>query len=145
MGSYAAMSMAATLLPVRKLPVALVLDADTENKSAIREREDFLRSFLRAAAGDVPFEVFLAVPTIEAILFQDRTLVEQFTHRELSDQEWAQARYDPKQVLAVATDHRPLRAVIAGLSEERARVLRQRDPLLSRLTDFLKSVIDGKE
>jgi len=144
MGSYAAMSMAATLLPVKKLPVALVLDADTENESAILEREDFLRSFLRAAAGDVPFEVFLAVPTIEAILFRDRTLVPQLTHRELSDQEWEQARYDPKQVLAVASGPLPLRAVMEGLSEERTRVLRQQDPLLSRLTDFLTAVIDAK-
>lgn len=145
MGSYAAMSMAATLLPVKKCPLALVLDADTMNESAILERQEFLRSFLRAAAGDIPFEVFLAVPSIEAILFQDRTLVPQLIHRGLSDQEWAQARYDPKQVLAVATQALPLRAVLEGLSEESTRALREGHPLLSRLTSFLESVTDTKE
>lgn len=68
-GKYSARSAAGTLLSDRMRPVALVLDADTENQSEIQEKIELTNTMLYPASSpEVPFKVFLAVPSIASIL-----------------------------------------------------------------------------
>src|SRR4051812_48948696 len=67
-GKYGARSFASSILGVREFPVALVVDADTENESLIREQRNFLNELLSNSSVSNRFEVFQAVPELAAIL-----------------------------------------------------------------------------
>lgn len=69
-GLYSAQSLARSLLAVKQSPVALVLDAETTDKGAIQEKEEFYREALRQASSSVKFEVFLAEPEVETFFYQ---------------------------------------------------------------------------
>jgi FlaA1/EpsC-like NDP-sugar epimerase len=101
-GSSDAQSLARSILAVKHRAVALVLDADTVDIESIKERVGLNQDLLRYASAGTPFKVFLAVPTIEIILFQDRALLEQLTQHKFTDVEWAQAEFVPGVVLRKA-------------------------------------------
>jgi hypothetical protein len=65
-GKYAAFSMASTLMSARSRPVALVIDADSDNPAVVREKEETTASLLLPAA-IVPYKVCVAVPSIAAL------------------------------------------------------------------------------
>ncbi|NEP62626.1 MAG: hypothetical protein F6K31_37820, partial [Symploca sp. SIO2G7] len=63
---YSAQSLAGTILAVKLLPVALVIDADTKDESAIREKSELVHQLLYQASPGIPFKVFTAVPELVA-------------------------------------------------------------------------------
>ncbi|MDJ0503565.1 MAG: hypothetical protein PX483_22525, partial [Nostocales cyanobacterium LE14-WE4] len=73
--SYRARSLASSLLATRKIPVALVIDADTNNESQVFEKQDLINYVLNQASSGIPFQVSLAVPEIESIFLQDKSLI----------------------------------------------------------------------
>jgi hypothetical protein len=140
-GKYSGMSLAATILTTRRVPIVLVEDADTLNEEGIKEREDFLRYILQQAAAGVPFQVLMVVPEIEVLFFEDRAFIERFTGQPLSDREWHAAKRDPKEWLAGTLAGRPIRMdeILAALSDKEFLAIRQH-PLINGLSDFIASV-----
>src|SRR5262245_55798732 len=71
-GSYGAQSLTGTLLSTRRLPVALVVDADTDDADTISEREVVLRELLQSRAGgnERRFLLSLMVPAMEIVFFE---------------------------------------------------------------------------
>jgi hypothetical protein len=145
-GSYSAQSLATTLLAVKQRPVALVVDADTDNLIAIQERRDFLRELLRQAASDVQFEVFTAVPELEIVFFQDKSLLEQLTQHTFTEVEWQAARHDPKAFLMQLfdADSSLIEKILANLTDETIRILQQH-PLVRELSEFLATKVNGQQ
>jgi len=137
-GKYSAQSLASTLLATRRIPTALVVDANQENEA---EQEDFLRSILRQASPGVPFEVFLAIPEIEVILFQDKPLLEQLTGRQLTQLEWDIGRHHPKEFLkSISNGHNlSIISILDDLDSQTKQSLQQH-PLIVELSQFLSSV-----
>lgn len=132
-----ALSLATTLLTVRRRPLALVIDADTTNAASVQERVDSLRFLLRQAGGNVPHEIFVAVPEIEIVFLQDRALFERLVQRSLSDLEWRLAQLSPKETITSLV--RPSSSVmdlLAQLTERDIAVLRQHE-LIKGISDFL--------
>jgi hypothetical protein len=62
---YSAQSLARSILAVRRLPVVLVVDAETENRDAVRYQEELLTESLRQVSPGIPFDVLVAVPRVE--------------------------------------------------------------------------------
>ena len=141
-GRYSAQALASTILAVKQRPVALVVDADTEDESTIREQEGFSRDLLRRSSAGVPFEVFTAVPYTEAIFFHDRSVFEQIIARKLEDREWDLARRQPRRSLAAVLGDRPIaiERLLDGLTEEIIGPLQQH-PLISGISQFLSSAV----
>ncbi|MGG6270672.1 hypothetical protein ACQ4M3_38880 [Leptolyngbya sp. AN03gr2] len=84
-GKYSARSAAGTLLSDRMRPVALVLDADTDNPVEVGEKIELVNTMLYPASSpETPFKVFLAAPSIPSLLsssFVDNAeLVEMLNH-----------------------------------------------------------------
>ncbi|MBA3923072.1 MAG: hypothetical protein H0X31_15815 [Nostocaceae cyanobacterium] len=88
---YSAQSLAGTLMSERVpsgqrsyRPVALVLNADTTDKSAIQEQFSLINTLLLPAANRAPYQVFLAVPTAASFIPQETesptSLLEQLDH-----------------------------------------------------------------
>ena len=62
-----AVSDARTILVLKKRPLALVVDADANDESSVKERRETLRQLLRNVAPGVACEAFVAVPTVEEL------------------------------------------------------------------------------
>ena len=139
-GSYSAQSSARTLLAVKKLPVALVVDSDTRVDAAIREREDFLHYLLDQASGGVQFKVLVAVPETEAVFFEDQALIEQITGQRFSADDWESAKRHPKEFLTQHLHRETLvDTALSAMSKETIQKLRKH-PLISDLCGFLSSL-----
>ncbi len=137
-GKYSAQSLASTLLATRRIPTALIVDADQEAEA---EQHDFLHSLLRRVSPGVAFEVFLTVPEIEVILFQDKRLLERLTGRQLTQLEWDMGKRDPKEFLkSVSNGHRLTITSILDKLDQPTKQMLQQHPLIVELSEFLASV-----
>jgi len=141
-GWSSAMSLAGSILAVKERPVALVVDAESEHEAVIEERRGFTRSFLRQTSVAVPFEVFLAIPEIEVLLFQSKPLLSRLTDKTISDVQFEAARHHPKKWLAAAGIDYPkdVTRLLNRLTEEDLATLRSHE-LIRGLSDFLTRVL----
>lgn len=141
-GSSSALSLASTIIAVRRQPVALILDADTQDESAIEEKSGLLCALLRKAASGVPFKVLIAKPEIEAIFFQDKSLIERVVKRKLSDAEWQYARFAPYRFFADKISLRkypvPYANIFEHFTKDTPDIL-QNHPLITDLIEFIDS------
>lgn len=137
-----AVSVASTLLWERKKPLALVVDTNTRNASAIHERIDTLRFLLRPAATGVPFKVVPAIPEIEAVFFEDRNFVERITGRKFSDLEWKFAKLSPKEALTtfLGESKQLHKKILSRMTKDDIRAL-QKHSLIVELSEFLEAAL----
>jgi hypothetical protein len=70
-GLSSGLSVARTMLAVKRRPVAVVIDADSPEQEVASERQRSAEEVLADAASGVPFRVIVAVPEL-AILFFER-------------------------------------------------------------------------
>lgn len=145
-GWSGAQSSAVTILAKRQIPVALIIDADTNDEQAIQEKLDVSRWSLNQAAAQVPFDVFLAIPQIEAVFFQDRPFLEDVTNRRFSDLEWKLMKLQPKELFADSPKEksRLLQNILGRLNQDSIKTL-QTHPLIKSLISFLSSVVLEEE
>ncbi|MBD2386277.1 hypothetical protein [Cylindrospermum sp. FACHB-282] len=140
-GSYGARSLASSLMATRSTPVALVIDADTEDESQISEKSDLVKSLLHQVFHGIPFQVSLAVPEIEIILLQDKSLIEKIAKRSFTNLEWQFAQSQPKRFLAevFGKDTPVIDTILSNISDDDIKILQQH-PLIQDLINFLSSV-----
>lgn len=145
-GWSAAQSLAVSILAKRRIPVALVIDADANDEHIIHEKLDFSRWSLNQAAAHVPFEVFLAVPEIEAVFFQDRPFLEGATNRKFSDLEWKLMKLQPRELFADNPSEKSqlFQKILGRLDQDSVKTL-QTHPLIKSLISFLSSVVLEEE
>jgi hypothetical protein len=142
-GAYAARSMAGTLLAERMRPVALVVDSDTQDEQSVREKRETIVSLLRQASASTPFEVFMAVPSVEAVLFQDQSILKNVVESILPETEWQPAQSSPHQFMEIVhrlNKKQLLSESLENLKTEQFQILRQ-NPLLTELGHFLTNVV----
>ncbi len=138
-GRYSAEALATTILAEKRRPVALVINTATDNERAIGEDIGFLEEWLSRISANVPFKVIPAVPQMEAVFFQDKSVLEQTgVGKTLGDEEWAASRNRPKMSLREVLDERSTQIgkMLDGLPMETIELLR-RHPLVSELRNFL--------
>ncbi|MCX7048617.1 MAG: hypothetical protein NTX50_24410 [Candidatus Sumerlaeota bacterium] len=103
-GRSSAMSLATSLLAAKKLPVALVVDSDTLNKSAIAEEKDFLQAMLRRGSSGTRYKVVMAVPTIEKLIIETPEAIHKLNNgKNLKGIEREYAEMNPKAMLEKIT------------------------------------------
>ncbi len=145
-GWSGAQSSAVTILAKRQIPVALVIDADGNDEQTIHEKLDSSRWLLRQAAVNVDFEVFLAVPQIEAIFFQDQPFLEEVTHREFTDLEWRLMKLQPGELFGNNTveKRKLLKKIFDHLNQDSIKAL-QAHPLIKSLIKFLSFALTARQ
>ncbi|MDM8551932.1 hypothetical protein QUF72_17745 [Desulfobacterales bacterium HSG2] len=138
-----ARSLARTLLAVKLRPLALVVDADTNDASSVRELRALLQELLHCASPGIESEVFLAVPEMESLFLQDRTFLEKLAARKFSDAEWKAAELKPRKFLCdVFGEESHISERLLGSLNEQTILKMQGHPLVSNLCKFLSSVAD---
>lgn len=136
-GGYSAVdSLGRTLLirGVRRL--ALVLDADSTKPEAIRERKKFLEFSLRQISDSASILIELAVPEFEAIFFGDRGVLTKLVGRQISDEDWIVARYEPRRILKQYLAGQDLEARLNSLDPKDIEKL-QSQPQIAEVAKFL--------
>ncbi len=86
--SYAARPLARTLQVTRLEPVALVLDADTNNPQRADEDYASYKSYLEYTARGIPFTVILVMPNLETIFFEVPDVLTALTHQPLEPKDF---------------------------------------------------------
>ncbi len=139
-GSYSAQTLAQSLLVAKQRPVALVVDADTEDVLSVQEKKDFLHEALNQVSPGVPFGVFVAVPEMEIVFFQEKPLLEKALHQSFSPLEWEMSKSGPKKFLKL--NNQDSETLLPTLDPQTLGTLRQH-PLIRDLSQFLASVMNG--
>ncbi len=142
-GRSPARSLARSILAVRQVPVGLIVDADTNNTLNIREQAALLEECLDLASPGINFDVSLAVPEIEIVLFQDQYFIEKLAGRKFSDTEWRDARLTPKKSLCSIFNREEgkiTEMILKNIDDNTADSLRKH-PIVTDLCKFLFSVI----
>jgi hypothetical protein len=94
-----ALSLAWSAYVTHRIPVILVANADSSDEAMIRERRDFLETYLGQTVPKDRFRVCMAIPAVEECLFSDVRALEQILGRELTDPQKARAPFQPREVL----------------------------------------------
>ncbi len=98
-GHNAARPLARKHMVIHHEPVALVLDADTQDESRVRAQQRELEDYLRWGASGVPFCVLQFVPAIEVIFFECPEPLERILGRRLPEETKVAGRFAPRQLL----------------------------------------------
>ncbi|MHC5822248.1 MAG: hypothetical protein ACYT04_42005 [Nostoc sp.] len=140
--SYRARSLGTSLLAAHKTPVALVLDADTNNESQIFEKRDLINYVLKQVSFGTPFQVFLGVPELEIVFLQNKSLIEKIAQRQFNDLEWQLSQSKPKYFLeTVFGNNQQINdRIFSNIKDEEIRIL-QEHPLIQEIITFLSSLI----
>ncbi|BAY61067.1 hypothetical protein NIES22_11280 [Calothrix brevissima NIES-22] len=140
--SYRARSLASSLLATRKVPVALVLDADTDNQSQIVERYDLINYVLNQVSSGIAYKVFFAIPQLEIVFLQDKLLIEKIAQRQFNDLEWQFAKSKPKDFLETifANSKQINLGIFDNINDEEIQILQQHT-LIQEIINFLSSLI----
>jgi hypothetical protein len=145
-GRYNIQSLARSILAVNRIPVAVVVDASTDDETLVQEQHDLLREMLGQASPNIPFEVFLAVPQIESLFFETLGLMQGFAHQHYSPIEWEFARLHPRRFLHNYLGLQEADAVgniLSVITPQHVEEMRKH-PLIAGLVNFLSSVIEPK-
>ena len=140
-GVSAAKSLARSLLVRRQTPVAIVIDADAVSPEVVQERRQSVEEVVESVAGNVPVKVIVAVPHLEAILYQDPALLENVFGQAISDSLRTLVSTYPGHTLeqlAAQPPHIPNREqLVRALTPSAAQLLQQAAPI-QELVAFLR-------
>ncbi|MEM7102528.1 MAG: hypothetical protein AAF502_05285 [Bacteroidota bacterium] len=98
-GYSSLLSMAVALLAGKDNNVVIVADADSMKKTEYNNRYYFIKNYLRRAAPENQFKIFLLRPELESIFFENKEVLEQMTGRKFTDLEIELAKANPKENL----------------------------------------------
>jgi hypothetical protein len=139
-----AQSTASVLVTTKRSPVILVLDADSVDTQTISDRR-LVNEELLGFSAITRFQVILAVPEIEILLFQNRAVLEELLDCEISDMDWVRAEFIPRTILqkllAANSPTATLEQLLDRLTPPMLAKL-QNHPLLQEVTEFLVRVSD---
>lgn len=107
-GKVAAARLSESLLRTHRAPVALVIDADTTEPHRVDALRKRYRDLLASKAPGAPFDVFLAVPELEAVFFTDPHRLARTLGARIEPGEVEAARRRPKEVLGRLLGRSPL-------------------------------------
>jgi hypothetical protein len=119
-----AVSLARSYLATGDTRTALVLDAETTDQEQLPAKHALVADLLAGIASPDRFLVLLMVPAIESVLFTDRGEAGELFGKELNDEEWTEAKYEPKLTLGRMIQGTPTRIINLSKFE---RLLQEHD------------------
>ena len=140
-GGYSgALSLAHSLAVVRRQPIALVVDSDSVNPEAIRDRRSRALEMLTFNAGSVRCKVILAVPELEVVLRDDPCLLERVAGSSIPEVVRVRAEAQPKAALETwlrDSGGRTIQDVLDAIGPDDVQIMRQAEPI-RELIEFLR-------
>jgi hypothetical protein len=116
--------------------VAVVVDADTLDANGAAERKRFLERSLGQIAPHSRWCAVVVVPEIEALLFENRSMIEGLLGKPVDPTEFVRGKYEPKTVLSELMPGVRLNHLYSRLASVDLSALRNR-PEIEELSRFL--------
>jgi len=142
-GSSGVKSLARSLVVRRQAPVAIVVDAGSVIPEFIQERCENIEEIVKGVAGNTPVKVFLAVPEIEVVFFQDVSFLTKLLGYIPDQHALDLAVFAPKkilqQLLSQSGKINNYSEIFNQLSPEDTEILRKA-PLIQEIICFLESI-----
>jgi hypothetical protein len=137
--SYRTSSLPTSLLATRSTSVLLVLDANNQVEKI--EKAGLIKYLFNQVSSGIPSQVSLAVPQIEIVFLQDKSLIEKIAKRQFNDLEWQLAQSKPKEFLetVLGTDKPIYATIFTSINDEEIKIFQQH-PLMQEIVDFLLSL-----
>src|SRR4051794_31070543 len=98
-GVSAIRSMASSLVVVRQMPVAVVVDSGSTDPVVIRDRHQDIEEFVKSDSPGIPVKVIMAVPEMEALFFHDPRILHRLFDGKVTEEILAAARTEPRPTL----------------------------------------------
>lgn len=136
-GYSSALALAQSVLFQTGQPALLLVDADTNDLRRVKEKQEFIEEYIKVGTAS-KFKVLLAVPTLEAIFFEDKTrdALESVIGKSISDEVWELAKLSPKQALSIITG-RPDTSFAQLLTNETLRQRVEDTSLIKEIRHFI--------
>lgn len=142
-GVSAVESLARSLVVRRRVPVVIVVDADSVVSELVEQRRKDIEETVESVSINTPFKVVIAVPEIETIFFQDATILSRLLGYIPPKNILDMAVYQPKQALEQLLSqseiiHNPSE-IIYRLTNKDIEIL-QLSSVMQEIVHFLRSV-----
>jgi hypothetical protein len=137
---YSMQSLARSILATRRLPVAVVLDADTEDDRRIREDEEFLTEALGQASVGAKFGIFIAKPDLTSILARHLPISKKM---DIKTSKFPMPKVRPPQHLSKLKTDADAASLgdLLGKLDRRTLTDVRREPFFGEVIKFLTSVV----
>jgi hypothetical protein len=136
-------SVARTILAVKRIPVAVVIDADSPEPEVASERRRRAEEVLGDAAGGVPFRVIVAVPELEILFFERPDLLRR-VFGELDEHVMELARLSPRRAIGKLAPGEPYESacfrILRATDADDVQALRETD-LIRDLLSFIEIAV----
>ena len=138
-GKSRCVSVARSILAIKREPVVVVVDADSSDPDTLAEQRAYLEFEMRAVSTPAAWKVFLMQPELESLLFSVSHAIERYFEVQLTPEQKVRAEYSPKTVLA-GLDKQPWSVIelVQSLTEEELKQIRDRDEI-SEIRAFISS------
>jgi hypothetical protein len=137
-------SYARTLLAVKRIPVAVVIDAHSPEPDMAMERQSSAEEVIGAASFGIPFRVIVAVPELGILFFQRPELLRRVFGEAVNDHLLELAQLSPRRALEKLAPGKPLQSVrlevLKQMDDADIHALRETD-LIQQLLDFIKIAV----
>ncbi len=135
-GYSSALSKVKSLLTLRNKKVILLLDTDTVENDAIKEKEDFVNYYINTTLNKDNFKAFWAIPEFEIVFLNNKKFVEELTHQTINDELMEFAKTSPKKLLATISKQNR-EQYMTLLDNEEIREEFFKDGLIKEIYDYI--------
>lgn len=136
MGYSSALSKVKSLLTIRNKNIVLILDADTVDKNEIRQKEDFVNSYVNTNLNKENFKAFWAVPEFEIIFLNNIKFMSELSKKKISKELIEVAKISPKRTLE-SMSKKGRKEYLQLLDQEEIREDFFREGLIKDLFEYL--------
>ena len=98
-GYSSALSKVKSLITLQHDNILLVLDTDTTDEIEIKQKEDFVKSYINTGSHKIHFKIFWAIPEFEIIFLNNKKFVDELANRKLSKEMLILAKNAPRKLL----------------------------------------------
>jgi len=138
-------SVARTMLAVKRIPVAVVIDADSPEQEVASERQRSAEEVLGDAASGVPFRVIVAVPELEILFFKRPQLLKKVYGKSVTALVTELGQVSPRRALQkldpdLSYEHLRFK-ILRAMDEADIKALRA-TALIKELLSFLREAVE---
>lgn len=142
-GVSAVESLARSLVVRRRVPVVIVVDADSVVPELVQQRRKDIEETVESVSINTPVKVVMAVPEMEIIFFQDVSLLSRLLgyipHQDILNRAVIQPKQALEELIARSEIIHDLSEIIDRLANEDIEILRS-SSVMQEIVHFLQSV-----
>lgn len=136
-GYSSALSKVKSLMTFRNKKIILLLDTDTIEINEIKQKEDFVNSYINIGLNKDNFKAFWAIPEFEIIFLDNKNFLEELTPKRLTKDLLEVAKLSPRRTLE-SISNKKREQYIALLDKKEIRDEFFKRGLIKEICDYIE-------